>query len=94
MIVRVLGIVVFLAAGAADAACYADYKAKRNDPLKLHYGVIELPDSVCGDRAAARQNVAERIERGGWQLLTIEGIFGREGADARRESAGQNFLRY
>ncbi|HGG65793.1 MAG TPA: hypothetical protein ENK34_14610, partial [Rhodobacteraceae bacterium] len=28
---------------AADAACYADYKAKRDNPLKLHYGVVELP---------------------------------------------------
>ncbi|MCC6304068.1 MAG: hypothetical protein IT545_02605, partial [Rhodobacteraceae bacterium] len=32
------------AAGGAAAACYADYKAKREPPLQLHYGVMEIPD--------------------------------------------------
>ena len=29
-------------AGPAGAACYADYKARQTDPLRLHYGVIEI----------------------------------------------------
>jgi hypothetical protein len=81
-----------LAAGAAHARCYADYKAKRDDPLRLHYGVIELPDSACS-RGAAAAVVASRL-RDGWQLLDVVSVFGPEGLDQRRESAGPYFLRY
>ncbi len=94
MILRVLVLLCVWCASAAGAECYADYKAKRGDPLQLHYGVIELPQSVCDDAAAARRIVAQRIGRDGWQLLSIEGIFDREGANARKQSAGENFLRY
>ena len=78
----------------AGAACYADYKAKRDDPLRLHYGVIELPDAACSNRQAARQEIARRIGRDGWQLLSVEGIFGEGALDQRRSSAGEYFLRY
>jgi hypothetical protein len=81
-------------ASAAGAECYADYKAKRDDPLRLHYGVIRLPDAACGSRAAAAQATARRIEGDGWKLLSIEGIFDRDAAEARRQSAGENYLRY
>jgi hypothetical protein len=30
----------------------------------------------------------------GWQLLEVESVFGPEGLDDRRESAGDFFLRY
>ena len=80
-------------AGAAGAACYADYKAKRDDPLRLHYGVIELPDRACTPDGA-RDLIARRIGRDGWQLLNVLGIFDAGGLDERRESAGAYFLRY
>ena len=35
-----------LAQPAHAAGCYADYKAKQDNPLQLHYGVIELPDPI------------------------------------------------
>ena len=79
-------------ASPAAAACYADYKAKRDGPLRLHYGVIELPDSACSAEAAA---AAIRARLGdGWQLLEVVSIFGAEGLDGRRGSAGDYFLRY
>ena len=78
----------------AGAACYADYKAKQDDPLRLHYGVIELPDPACTDMSRARQEVARRIAEGGWELLAVEGTFDASGLDARRASAGDFFLRY
>jgi len=83
-----------LAAGAAEAACYADYKAKRDGPLQLHYGVIELPDAACGSTAAAAEETRRRIAGGGWELLNIVSIFGADGLDQRRESAGQFYLRF
>lgn len=87
-------LVAVLAAGPASAECYADYKAKRDAPLQLHYGVIELPDSACGSRDAARGAIAQRIARDGWNLLNVLGIFGRDGLAQRKESAGQYYLRY
>lgn len=85
-----------LASTAASAGCYADYKAKRDNPLKLHYGVIELPDRACGSPAAAGQEIAARIGRDGWVLLSVVSIFGPQGLNDQKrvESAGAYFLRY
>lgn len=89
----VLGCAVLLS-GTADAACFADYKAKQDSPLRLHYGVAEVPDSACGSRKAAAQALAPRLEQQGWTLLNVVSIFGPEGLDQRKDSAGQYFLRY
>lgn len=78
----------------AVAACYADYKAKQDDPLRLHYGVIELPDAACDDRGAARREVARRVARGNWELLSIEGVFDESGLARRRAEAGAYYLRF
>ncbi len=82
----------FVMAGPAAAACYADYKAKQDNPLRLHYGVIEVPDSAC-DAAAAANVVADRLGDG-WQLLEIVSVFGPEGLDEREARAAEYFLRY
>ncbi|WP_376870990.1 hypothetical protein [Albirhodobacter sp. R86504] len=78
---------------SAQAACFADYKAKQDNPLRLHYGVAQLPDGAC-DAAKAKSVLAGRLAREGWTLLNILSIFGPEGLDARKASAGQNFLRF
>ena len=82
-----------MAAAPASASCYADYKAKRDNPLRLHYGVIELPDSACSPDAAKNQ-IAQRISADGWKLLNILSIFQNDGLEERKTSAGQYFLRY
>ena len=51
----VLALALVLAAPMAEAACYADYKAKQDAPLRLHYGVIQLPDSACAPGPAAAE---------------------------------------
>lgn len=76
----------------AQAACYADYKAKQDNPLRLHYGVMQLPDSACGRGAGAE--VARRLAAQGWTLLNVVSVFGPEGLDERKASAGAHFLRY
>lgn len=79
----------------AAAACYADYKAKReNGALQLHYGVAELPDAACGDAGAAAAALAPRLAAAGWTLLTILSTFGPDGLDSRRDNAGSFFLRF
>ena len=78
--------------GAAHANCYADYKAKQNDPLRLHYGVAQ----ISGDCSArnARGQLTNRLARDGWTLLQVMSVFGPEGLDQRKDSAGQFYLRY
>ena len=83
----------FVLASPAAAECYADYKAKQDDPLRLHYGVAQVSDDNCNDRGAARE-LAPRLADAGWTLLNIISTFGPEGLDERKASAGDNFLRY
>lgn len=88
-----LGLVAAMST-AAQAGCYADYKAKRDNPLKLHYGVVELPDTACGSTQAAAQQIRGRIAGDGWTLLNVLGIFDASGLNQRKDSAGAYFLRY
>ncbi len=83
-----------LLADPAAAACYADYKAKRDNPLRLHYGVIELPDGACENKKGAREEIAQRLAQAEWTLLNVLSLFGEEGLEDRRESAGEFFLRF
>lgn len=91
-----LAALLSLAALPAAADCYADYKAKRDDPLKLHYGVIALPDSACATRKATEAEIAARIAVDGWTLLSVVSVFDETGlADKeRRSNAGAFYLRY
>lgn len=85
-----LGLLGF--AAPAHAQCYADYKAKQDNPLRLHYGVVQL-QGPC-QASAARSEIAARIARGGWTLLNVVSVFGPEGLNERKDSAGPYFLRF
>jgi hypothetical protein len=85
-------LVGLMAAGPAGAACYADYKAKRDDPLRLHYGVAELRGACSAESAA--EELAPRLAADDWQLLHVLGVFEESGLEERRDSAGDYFLRY
>ena len=80
-------------AGAARAECFADYKAKQDNPLRLHYGVIALPDNACS-KAAAKGVIAPRLQQQGWTLLNVLSIFGPEGLAERKASAGAYYLSF
>lgn len=80
--------------GPAAAACFADYKAKRDNPLRLHYGVVKLPDAVCLDHELAEQEVADLIAAGHWKLLKVLKVFRTKGLDKRKDRAGKYFLRF
>jgi len=86
--------VLALTALPAQAACYADYKAKKDNPLQLHYGVIQLPDAACASARAAAQSAAPRLASAGWTLLNIVSVFNESGLGRRKANAGQHFLRY
>jgi len=86
-------LVALALAGPANAECYADYKAKKDDPLQLHYGVAQVSDGNCSKKAAAGE-LAPRLAADGWTLLNILSTFGPEGLAERKASAGAYFLRY
>jgi len=78
--------------GAAQAACYADYKAKQDNPLKLHYGVAEVTGACTV--ANAEVQLAPRLATGGWTLLNVLSVFNDSGLEERKASAGAYFLTY
>lgn len=86
-------LVAMALATQASAQCYADYKAKQDNPLRLQYGLIELPASACGSVAAATRYTMPVIARSGWTLLQIESILTQAQFDARRANAGAVHLR-
>ena len=76
----------------AEAACYADYKASRRDPFKLHYGVAQIEGDCTV--AEAEKELRPRLDADGWQLLEVVSTFGEDGLEERRDAAGDYFLRY
>lgn len=86
-------IIAMAMAQAASAECYADYKAKQDDPLRLHYGVAQVSDGNCSP-GGAEGELAPRLASAGWTLLNVLSTFGPEGLGERQESAGEFFLRY
>ncbi|TVQ04439.1 MAG: hypothetical protein EA338_01465 [Roseinatronobacter sp.] len=84
---------VLALAGQASAQCYADYKAKQDNPLRLQYGIIELPQAACASPQAARTYAEPVISRSGWTLLQIESIFDETEFQRRSANAGAIHLR-
>ncbi len=83
---------VSLALPAHAAGCYADYKAKQDNPLRLHYGVAQI-NGEC-TQANAQKQLTGRLSTQGWTLLNVLSVFGDEGLAQRRDSAGPNYLRF
>lgn len=87
-----LSFALTFAAASSQAACYADYKAKQDDPLRLHYGVAEIQGDCTAANAEAL--LTERLAVDGWLLLNVLGTFDDAGLEERKDSAGEYFLRY
>ena len=85
---------LFVLALPAQAACYADYKASRNNPLKLHYGVMRIDTNPCVMSGKVNSTVAKRLGAAGWKLLGIQSVFDDSGLGKRKKDAGQYFLRF
>lgn len=91
-LIALLAVTAF--ATPASAACYADYKAKQENPLKLHYGVIQVDISPCAMSDTVRSVVRQRLQSAGWQLLQVQSVFDDSGLGKRKRDAGQFFLRF
>ena len=89
-----MALIALMLAMPAQADCYADYKAKQDNPLQLAYGVSQISNGACGKPKQAKGELAPRLAADGWTLLKIVSTFGPEGLDERKASAGAFFLRY
>ena len=80
------------APAAAQDPCYADYRAKQDAPLRLHYGTAEVgqPCTV----PAAIEALGARLAAAGWTLLDVLGVFGADGLAQREGDAGEFHLRF
>lgn len=85
-------LVTLASPAAAQVPCYADYKAKQDAPLRLHYGVAAIDGPCTLD--AAEDELSERLNDAGWKLLAILDIFDDTGLAERMDSAGEYFLRF
>ncbi|RRH72492.1 hypothetical protein [Falsigemmobacter faecalis] len=86
-------VAALLIAGPAAAGCFADYKAKQDDPLRLHYGVMQLPAAACRG-GAAEAEIRRRLSGAGWTLLQVMSFFDEGGLAERKANAGGWFLRF
>lgn len=77
-------------ATGAQAACYVDYKAKRDAPLTLHYGVMKVGKCKGG---SAKAEVSKRLRKNGWTLLKILSTFDQPD-DERKRRAGSYYLAF
>ncbi len=59
-----------LTASAASAACVAEYKAKRDKPLRLDHGTVTVQSNTC-TKAGVESQVRSQLASRGWTLLTI-----------------------
>ena len=57
-------------ASAANAACVAEYKAKRDNPLRLDHGTVTVQSNTC-TADAVREQVRSQLAARGWTLLSI-----------------------
>lgn len=73
-LLSIFALAAFLATGTAAAACQVEYKAKRDNPLKLEFGTASLPDEACASKDAAAAALAPQLAAKGWTLLAIVSI--------------------
>ena len=92
---KILSVLLLATLGTPlHAACYADYKASRDNPLQLHYGVMKVNADPCTKSDKVRSTVANRLDRAGWKLLQVRSVFDDSGLDKRKKDAGKYFLRF
>ena len=81
-------------AGLAQAACYADYKARRDQPYGLHYGVIQIDVTPCAMSSEVENTVKQRVAAGRWTVLQVQSVFDDTGLAGKKNDAGEYFLRF
>ncbi|MEZ7812919.1 MAG: hypothetical protein ACI9O0_000156 [Paracoccaceae bacterium] len=91
-LIPLIFVTLVFSANIARAECYYAYKAKKDNPLQLHVGVIEVVGS-CAE-ALNKEALQQRLLGGGWSLLVVLGQVPQNELLTRKEQVGEFFLRY
>lgn len=87
-----LGAVLVLAL-PAQAACYAEYRAARQNPVQLAYGLAEIRGGACNAQSAA-QYLQARLAQSGWTLQNVLSTVQSNSAPANAGYTGGHYLSY
>jgi len=77
----------------ASAACYAEYRASRQNPVQLAYGLAEIRGGACNAQAAA-QYLQARLAQSGWTLQNVLSTVDSNSAPANAGYTGGHYLSY
>ena len=77
---------------SAQADCFVEYKAKRDNPLQLHYGIMQLAGDCGAD--TLQTTVATRLAAQNWILLKILSTSTDTPSEDQRDNAGEFYLRF
>jgi hypothetical protein len=77
----------------ASAACYAEYRASRQSPVQLAYGVAEIRGGACNAQAAA-QYLQARLAQSGWTLQNVLSTVTSNSAPANAGYTGGHYLNF
>ena len=72
--------------------CFILYKAKKDNPLKLHLGLMKI-DRTCSDDAI-EVILRRRLLPAGWSLLQIVNVSQDIAVEKIKRDLGEYFLKY
>ena len=95
--VRVIAATIFLWGACLSSlahaeSCFVLYKAKKDNPLKLHLGLMKI-DRTCSDDAI-EAILRLRLQPVGWSLLQIVNVSKDIEVDKIKRDLGEYFLKY
>lgn len=80
-------------AAPAHAACYAEYRAQRQSPVQLAFGVAEIRGGACNAQAAANY-LRNTLGRSGWTLSNIVSTVNSNSAPGNSGYTNGHYLRF
>ena len=97
MMVRVIAAAIFLWGACLSSVAHAEdcfvlYKAKKDNPLKLHLGLMKI-DRTCSDDAIEAISRL-RLQPVGWSLLQIVNVSKDIEVEKIKRDLGEYFLKY
>ena len=91
----VYSLLLILMAGTVSAqTCFVHYKAKQDDPLKLHYGVMNVTSDDCSALTDITATTAARLSPAGWTLLNVVKADTMTPSAEEISNAGDFYLRF
>lgn len=82
----------FFFTGVYAGECFVLYKAKKNNPLKLHLGLMQVNEPCSGN--SLEIVVSNRLKPSGWLLLKIVNTTESIETEKMKSDLGDYFLKY